>query len=75
MAKDHRPGHKTGKIARQSDKTMNTVSQKVEALPANDLIGRKLREFYNQVANEPVPNRFTALLDKLEGKPSAKKPS
>lgn len=30
-------------------------------------IGRKLREYYAEIAAEPVPDRFKALLDQLEG--------
>jgi hypothetical protein len=29
-------------------------------------IGRKLREFYDSAAREPVPERFRLLLDQLE---------
>ena len=39
--------------------------------PAGDLgvssaIGRKLKAFYDDVASEPVPDRFLALLDALD---------
>jgi Anti-sigma factor NepR len=30
------------------------------------MIGQRLREFYDGVANEPVPDRFKDLLEKLE---------
>lgn len=30
-----------------------------------DAIGRQLRAFYQEVANEPVPDRFTELLNRL----------
>jgi hypothetical protein len=29
-------------------------------------IGRKLREYYDSAAREPVPDRFKTLLDRLE---------
>lgn len=29
-------------------------------------IGRKLRDFYDQITDEPVPDRFKRLLDRLE---------
>ncbi|MES2906950.1 MAG: NepR family anti-sigma factor [Pseudomonadota bacterium] len=29
-------------------------------------IGRKLREMYNYVAEQPIPDRFVNLLDQLE---------
>lgn len=38
------------------------------APPVHDLIGQKLRGFYDEVAREPVPDRFIALLDELEAK-------
>lgn len=41
----------------------------------HDLIGKKLREFYEDVAGEPVPDRFNDLLDKLESEPPEKKPT
>jgi Anti-sigma factor NepR len=34
--------------------------------PFHDLIGAKLRSFYAQIASEPVPDRFTELLKKLD---------
>jgi hypothetical protein len=33
-----------------------------------DRLGRKLREFYQKMLREPVPERFVALLDTLESK-------
>lgn len=73
MAKDRRREAKPSKSPRQTDKTMSPFRHKPDTLPADDLIGRKLREYYNEVAKEPVPDRFTALLDQLEGKSAAKK--
>jgi Anti-sigma factor NepR len=34
--------------------------------PFHDLIGAKLKSFYAQIASEPVPDRFTELLKKLD---------
>lgn len=31
-------------------------------------IGRKLREYYNEITAQPVPDRFKALLDQLESR-------
>ena len=39
-----------------------------------DLIGQQLRKYYDEVASQPVPNRFLHLLDKLDEAASSKKP-
>ena len=39
-----------------------------------DLIGQRLRKLYDEVAEQPVPERFLHLLDKLEQATLAKKP-
>ncbi|MDP8997078.1 MAG: hypothetical protein M3O03_08770 [Pseudomonadota bacterium] len=38
-----------------------------------DLIGQRLRKYYDDVANQPVPDRFLNLLDQLEEASSSKK--
>ena len=40
--------------------------------PVLDIIGRRLRDYYDEVARQPVPDRFVDLLNQLEAK-SAKK--
>ena len=40
-----------------------------------DLIGRKLRDYYDEVAHQPVPDRFVELLQRLDSKTSDKKGS
>jgi hypothetical protein len=35
-------------------------------LGVNSAIGRKLKAFYDDVASEPVPDRFLSLLDALD---------
>ncbi len=40
-----------------------------------DLIGRKLRDYYDEVAQQPVPDRFVELLQRLDSKTSEKKDS
>jgi hypothetical protein len=74
MAKEDRP-KPVVKGAKEARKTMSYASAGGGALAPHDLIGRKLREFYDQAAAEPVPDRFTALLDQLERESSGKKPS
>jgi hypothetical protein len=34
-------------------------------------IGQKLKQFYDEIASEAIPDRFTALLDQLETKEAA----
>ena len=41
---------------------------------ATDLIGKQLRKYYDEVADQPVPTRFLHLLDKLDDAISSKKP-
>jgi hypothetical protein len=36
-----------------------------------DQIGRQLKAMFDAVANEPVPDRLTALLDRLDQEPTA----
>lgn len=38
-----------------------------------DLIGQRLRKYYDEVAEQPVPDRFLDLLDKLDEVTSSKK--
>ncbi len=40
---------------------------------ATDLIGLQLRKYYDEVANQPVPDRFLNLLEELDEAASAKK--
>jgi Anti-sigma factor NepR len=41
--------------------------------PAPDLIGKRLRGYYDEIANQPVPDRFLRLLDQLESAARPKK--
>jgi len=40
--------------------------------PVYDIIGRRLREYYDGVSQQPVPDRFVDLLNQLEAKTSKK---
>ena len=40
--------------------------------PVYDIIGRRLRDYYDEVSQQPVPGRFLDLLDQLEAKTSKK---
>jgi hypothetical protein len=52
------------RMSKKSKKTMPQNS--VSAPPFHDFIGAKLKSFYSQIANEPVPTRFTELLKQLD---------
>jgi Anti-sigma factor NepR len=58
------PGKKTEK--------MTPTSAKPEV---SDLIGQRLRKFYEEVAEQPVPDRFLDLLSRLEAASAPKKPN
>ena len=49
-------------------KSKTTPQSSIPAPPFHDLIGAKLKSFYAQIANEPVPDRFTELLKELDMK-------
>ena len=47
---------------------------KTSAKPqVSDLIGQRLRNYYEEVASEPIPDRFMDLLNQLDAASSAKK--
>jgi hypothetical protein len=41
--------------------------------PVYDMIGRRLRDYFDEVAKQPVPDRFLELLNQLDSKTSPKK--
>ena len=49
---------------------MNTPTTKPEVY---DLIGKRLRVYFEEVSSQPVPDRFMELLSQLEAKAPAKK--
>lgn len=40
--------------------------------PVYDMIARRLRDYYDEIAKQPVPDRFLELLDRLESKTAPK---
>jgi Anti-sigma factor NepR len=48
-------------------------SQSSAQVPMQDLLGDKLRAYYDEVAREPVPDRFEQLLKQLEERSTSKK--
>jgi hypothetical protein len=71
-------GNKTAKAAKSTNKT-EKKTEKMNQAPNQpeiyDLIGQRLRNFYDEVAQQPVPDRFVELLNQLEAKSSPKKSS
>jgi hypothetical protein len=70
-------GNKTAKAAKSTNKT-EKKTEKMNQAPNQpeiyDFIGQRLRNFYDEVAKQPVPDRFVELLNQLEAKSSQKKP-
>jgi hypothetical protein len=64
-----------GVAMKKPKKPMIVTSTSSGNLPPQDLIGRKLRELYEDAVKQPVPDRFIALLDELEEKSKEKKSS
>jgi hypothetical protein len=69
-------GNKTPKTAKPNNKTEKKI-EKMNHAPAQpeiyDLIGQRLRNYYDEVAKQPVPDRFMDLLNQLEAKSLDKK--
>jgi hypothetical protein len=70
-------GNRTAKAVKRNKKTEKKI-EKMNHAPNQpeiyDLIGQRLRNFYDEVAQQPVPDRFVELLNQLEAKSSPKKP-
>ncbi len=53
--------------------TARQASGKVDPLGSNTEIGRKLKQFYDGIVSDDVPDRFMDLLSKLEAADSSNK--
>ncbi len=53
-------------MANESDKTEKDAEP--TGGEADELIAQNLRRVYDEVASEPIPDRFTKLLEKLKDK-------
>ncbi len=71
MVEDGNKSAKTNKKTEKKTEKMNHAPNQPEIY---DLIGQRLRNFYDEVAQQPVPDRFVELLNQLEAKSSQKKP-
>lgn len=70
MVEDPKNITKAAKPGKKNDK-MTSPSAKPEV---SDLIAHRLRKYYDVVAEQPVPDRFLDLLNKLEAAIAPKKP-
>jgi Anti-sigma factor NepR len=71
MVDDENNNGNTPKDGKKIEK-MNQTSAKPEV---SDLIGQRLRNYYDEVAKQPVPDRFMDLLSQLEAASVPKKPN
>ena len=53
--------------------TASQTPRPTSDLGANSAIGKRLKAYYDDVASEPVPDRFLSLLDALDAAESASK--
>jgi hypothetical protein len=64
---------------RGKKETMNEPRRSAAAVsgkpPVYDMIGKRLRDYFDEVAKQPVPDRFLELLNQLDSKTSPKKES
>ena len=66
-------GNKTAKSRKKTEKKIEKINHAPAQPEIHDLIGQRLRSFYDPVATQPVPDRFLELLNQLEAKSSPKK--
>lgn len=64
---------RTGTRVKAPEKTMTPEDHTTTTVPMQDLLGQRLRAYYDQVANAPVPDRFEVLLRELEKSSRSKK--
>lgn len=48
------------------EKSIKTIGQPLPADAAGDTISRRLREYYDSVKEETIPDRFLDLLERLD---------
>jgi hypothetical protein len=73
MTGKRRSGPQSEDPNKVTPQTMNQSKQDSPAIAMQDLLGDKLRAYYNEVAREPVPDRFDQLLKELEARSNIKK--
>jgi anti-sigma factor NepR-like protein len=75
MMGEHDTDKASAKDAMEPDATTNVPHQPAPPGLGAELqahIGRQLRAVYDEIAHQPVPERFLALLEELERKQPAK---
>ncbi len=74
MVEDGNMTANTANPTNYTEKKTEKMNQAPNQPEIYDLIGQRLRNFYDEVAQQPVPDRFVELLNQLEAKSSQKKP-
>jgi hypothetical protein len=64
---------KQRKVRSPKSKAMTKHPVKTASPQVSQVIGDRLRNFYDELAKQPVPDRFLDLLDRLESKTPPKK--
>lgn len=57
---------KTGKFTKSEKKKKAIAERSMGSPEISDLIGQRLRNFYDDASKQPIPDRFLDLLKKLE---------
>ncbi len=57
---------KNGKLTKSETKKKSIVDGSMGSPEITDLIGQRLRSFYDDASKQPIPDRFMDLLKKLE---------
>ena len=73
MVDDDKKTPKTAKPNKKTEKKIEKMNHAPNQPEIYDLIGQRLRNYYDEVAKQPVPDRFMELLNRLEAKASSKK--
>lgn len=69
MVEDKKEKSKASKLGKKATAMIHSSTKPEVA----DLIGQRLRNYYDEVARQPVPDRFTDLLNQLEAASAQKK--
>ena len=75
MAEDGEAKPKSAKSKTAKKMKVKPPLTQAPQLPAgaSDMIGKRLRAYYEEIASEPVPDRFLDLLNELEAKTAPNK--
>ncbi len=73
MVNDDKKTPKTAKPSKKTEEKIENMNHSPVQPEVYDLIGQRLRNYYDEVAKQPVPDRFMDLLNQLEAKTSTKK--